>query len=450
MAEPGPRFARRSGYLLALILLAYLGLGGAYALNTPLWQAPDEPAHFNYIRHLAQGQGLPVLQIGDYDFDYLERIKAARFPPEMSIVPIRYESHQPPLYYLLEAPIFLSTQGWPFLKKGWPLAQQVLPLRLFSLLLGALLLVTVYRAVGQIFPREPTLSLGATALVAFIPQHLHIAGSINNDVLGELLLSMIMLLLLLRMHPSSQVSPRGTGLLGAALGLALLAKDTAAVAVPLVALGLYLGGRLKGGLPWARLALTVAGVYGVALAVSGWWFLRNTLVYGDLDLLGLARHGQVVVGQPRLEVLDWEAAARFGTVGFQSFWAQFGWMGVPSDSRTYVFAGLLSLLAVAGLALFLAQGVRRTALSPYQRAALVFLGVAFLLVLAGVVRYNLEFIQPQGRYLYPALLPISLFAFLGWQELMGKHPALPTALLALSLLGLAAYNLWRVLIPGLR
>ena len=467
--------------LLGLILVAYLALGSAYVLNTPLWQAPDEPAHFNYVRDLAEGRGFPVLQMGDYDQQYLERIMAAHFPPEMSIDRIRYESHQPPLYYLLEVPIYRALEGRP-------LAQQVVSLRIFSLLLGALLLTAVYRAVRRILPGEQTLAVGVTALVAFIPQHLHVTGSINNDILGELFLTVVLLLLLARMQPAarqlfvqgphpfaalragSNPLPKGEGTssvstaflhmpspawgggltLGVALGLALLVKDTAYVAVPLIPLGLALGDLLTGRVRWARLALATAGVYAVALAISGWWFLRNMSVYGGLDIFGLARHGQVVVGQPRVGVFDGAAAGRFVTVGFQSFWAQFGWMGVPSDSRTYAVAGALTLLAAAGLVIFLAREARVPSLSPYQRASLTLLAVAFLLVLAGVVHYNLEFIQPQGRYFYPALLPTSLFAYLGLRQFMGRRPVLPTALLSLSLFILAAYNLWRVLIPGLR
>ncbi|HLB11853.1 MAG TPA: hypothetical protein VJO15_02740, partial [Dehalococcoidia bacterium] len=202
-AQPSTVKHHQAPALLALILLAYLALGSAYALNTPLWQAPDEPAHFNYIRDLAQGRGFPVLQMGDYDQGYMEQIVAARFPQDMAIDRIRYESHQPPLYYLLQAPIFLSLEGRS-------LPEQVYTLRLFSLLLGALLLATIYRAARLIVPGEPVLALGVTGLVAFIPQHLHISGSINNDILGELLLSVVLLLLLVRMGRSGRVQGSGS------------------------------------------------------------------------------------------------------------------------------------------------------------------------------------------------------------------------------------------------
>ena len=87
--------------LLAAIVLAYLAIATLYALYTPRWQVPDEPAHYNYVRYIAETRSLPVLREGDYDQAYLDTIKAQRFPPDLSVDPIRYESYQPPLYYLL-------------------------------------------------------------------------------------------------------------------------------------------------------------------------------------------------------------------------------------------------------------------------------------------------------------------------------------------------------------
>ena len=46
----------RKHAILILIVLIYLGIGALYVINTPAWQAPDEPAHYNYVRQLAAGQ----------------------------------------------------------------------------------------------------------------------------------------------------------------------------------------------------------------------------------------------------------------------------------------------------------------------------------------------------------------------------------------------------------
>src|SRR3972149_4171387 len=116
-----PLLRRRVG--LGLITACYGLLVVLYAVTVPRCNAPDEPAHFNYVRHLAERAELPVLAAGDYDFEYLERLKAARFPAQMPIDALRYEAHQPPLYYLLGAAVFRA--GAPF-----GLAAQVLALRL--------------------------------------------------------------------------------------------------------------------------------------------------------------------------------------------------------------------------------------------------------------------------------------------------------------------------------
>jgi hypothetical protein len=58
---------------ILLILLAYLLAGTLYALYTPDWQAPDEPAHYNYIRQLAAGR-FPDIRSGDYNELYHRQV----------------------------------------------------------------------------------------------------------------------------------------------------------------------------------------------------------------------------------------------------------------------------------------------------------------------------------------------------------------------------------------
>ena len=128
--------------VLLVILVIYAVLGVLFAVRTPAWQAPDEPAHYNYIRFVATTGGFPELKLGDYPHAYLEEIKSRKFPPELSIEPIRYEFHQPPLYYALLAPIYRLTGG------------ALLPLRLVSVLLGAGVVLLAYAVARRIFPQR--------------------------------------------------------------------------------------------------------------------------------------------------------------------------------------------------------------------------------------------------------------------------------------------------------
>ena len=183
---------------LPAIVVLYLILASLYAAYTPAWQAPDEPAHYNYVRYLAEEHRFPVLKPGDYPAAYLEEIKTAHFPPEMSIEPIRYEFHQPPLYYLLAVPVYGLSGG------------ALLPLRLLSVAMGALLLLVVHRIVGALAPNRPGLALGATAFVAFLPMHLAMTASVNNDTLAELLLALLLLFSIRYLKGPSPL-PRGRG-----------------------------------------------------------------------------------------------------------------------------------------------------------------------------------------------------------------------------------------------
>ncbi len=430
---------------LALILIGYLALGVAYASRTPLWQVPDEPAHYNYVVTVAETGQLPALQPGDYPFDYLEEIKSKKFPPNMPVDRIRYESHQPPLYYVLAALVYKATAFLPF-------REHVIALRLFSVLLGAGLLLVTYRIGRQIYPEDGAVALATVAFVAFLPMHLAMTAAINNDTLAELVLGLILLLALGRLRGS--VERQHFMLLGGLLlGIGLLTKTTiyipsaallAAAELFVVATSVAQGAqeRLK------SLLRTYVGIGLIALLLSGWWFIRNAQVYGDLDIFGWGRHDAVAGTQ--LRTADWlaqvgwrQGVQDFAWTTFKSFWGIFGWMGVPMEERVYRVLLWLTAAIFAGLGLALARALQRRAWRNSDRVPMVaLLAVPPVLAVGVYVWYNLKYVQHQGRYLFPAIIPIGLFVALGFRELVPRQFAgLWLGLLGLGLAGLAAYSL---------
>jgi 4-amino-4-deoxy-L-arabinose transferase-like glycosyltransferase len=449
MSQPWKTRAER--WLLPAIVTLYVVLGTLYALYTPDWQAPDEPAHYNYVRYVAEHYRLPVLKWGDYPAAYLEEIKAARFPPEMSIDPIRYEFHQPPLYYLLAVPVYGLSSG------------ALLPLRLLSVALGALLLLVVCWIVRELAPNHPSLALGASAFVAFLPMHLAMTAAANNDTLAELILATILLLSVRYLKRPATTEAEGEEtrflvLLGVTTGLGLVTKSSVYVAVPLVLLATAARHLWLDPAPLSiRRALKALALYLLpALGMALPFWLRNMALYGGTDFLGLGRHDQVVVGQLRTaEYVAQHGAARlvadFFATSFRSFWGQFGWMGVLLDARLYQVLAILSVLALAGLGLWAAGAWRRRAqLEPWQWASGGLLALSVLFSLAGYLWYNTQFLQHQARYLFPALVPISLTVALGWREALRRNRALPMAALlagGIGILALAgALSLWPLLL----
>jgi 4-amino-4-deoxy-L-arabinose transferase-like glycosyltransferase len=445
--------------VLFLIIVIYLVIATLYALLTPPWQIPDEPAHYNYVRFVAENLRYPVLQMGDYPHKYLEEIKAKKFPPEMSIDPLCYEFWQPPLYYTLAVPFY-------WLTRFWPPAQQVVALRFLSLLMGGSIVYLAYLIAREVFPSNEVLALGTAALVASVPMHIAMLAAVNNDGLMELMLAGILWMLIRYIEKEGGKEKEETegkvpwhlvGL-GVLVGLGMLTKTTILVSLPLILVAVVLA---IGPRPSA-IARSLCAILLPVLLLTLPWFVRNASVYGGLDIFVWTRHDAVVVGQLRTaDGLAQYGAAKlardFLLTTFRSFWAQFGWMGVLVDERIYLLLALLCAIVGLGFLIYLVRVARqRDILSAYQKTALGLLALSAFLTVLSYLWYNTKFVQHQGRYLFPALVPLGLFFALGLREILAKGRAkVIAALCLLALLVLAAkglltsdFNKWSMALLG--
>ena len=429
-------FVRLPRFWLSFISLCYTIIAVNYAVQTPAWQAPDEPAHYNYIAYIATEGMLPVLEMGDYDEEYRNFLVSNQFPPEADITPLQYESYQPPLYYLLGAVIYRFGDG------------SLLSLRLLGIVLGVAIILLMYAMLEMIFPDKPLVTLGATAFTAFLPMHVAMTAAVTNDILAELLIVAQIMVLLTWMrkrldNQQKSMEQKGVGLLlllGILLGLGLLTKIYAYAMVPLCALAVVATHWLPKQ-SWRSigqgLRLSLYVIIPACLLGLPWW-IRSIRLYGAWDFLGLRWHDLVVAGQPT--TMEW--IARHGVVTyserafdltFRSFWGVFGWLGVFMDVRIYT-----ALLVVTGV-LFLGllwtmirmiSGEPDTDVTDYQRWVLIAFAVMVAAVTASYIWYNTKFVQHQGRYFFWGLLPISTFIALGWREVMRPLQGAITGILA--------------------
>jgi len=343
------------------------------------------------------------------------------------------------------------------------------------MLLGAGVGGCTWRARGVLAPRWPGSALTGAAFVAFLPQHISILASVSNDALAELIVAVTLLATLVylgnrRTLPEETddveqaVQPRKIHpvWLGVLVGLALLTKTTIYFLAGVVALAIVLRWRREHW-PWQRAFREFAVVFIPALLIGGVWWVRNLDVYGGTDFTGLTRHENVTIGQPRTD--EWIDTVYGGSTRmylenyakttFRSFWGQFGWMALPMPSHVYTALLLFSLAVISGAALFFWKHGWSRQLTPPQHDALLIFAAVFIFVSAAYLLYNLDFVQFQGRYLYPALLP---FAFLvaaglnGWTSLAeNQFPALAwlpvTAMIGLAVFAL--YALETYIVPNL-
>jgi 4-amino-4-deoxy-L-arabinose transferase-like glycosyltransferase len=400
-------------------LLAYGVLAFGYARLTPVWQNPDEPAHYNYVAFVAETGGLPELRAGDWDSALLQRLKTGTLQPGDSIRSIRYENWQPPLAYLLAAPIYrLGPTNDP---------AEILPrLRGLDVVFGAITLVLAYCVARHLF--SPLMAAAVPLAMVGVPMFVAVSAALSADPLANLLAAAILLALL---QPITG-ERRWPLVVGALIGLGLLTKLELGIFVPL-ALGVVVV-RSSGRLRDCVLVLATAAV------IVAPWLVHQVTTYGWADPLALARHAQVVADQPRFPgfTLDW--LGQLLTVSFHSFWAQFGWMAIVAPIRLYVVWGSVALVALIGVVV-----ARRCLRQPEWLLMLA----TVLVACVAYVGYNLAFEQFQARYVFTALVPIAALLVLGWSAVLPRR-SLPWSVLVLSaaLIALNAYTLLRVLVPG--
>lgn len=451
-------------WILSGIFLLYLAVGALFALYTPPWQTPDEPAHYNYVAQVAKGGCCPVIEIGDWDSDYLSQLTSSRFAPNLldDLDSLQYEDHQPPLYYLMASPIFNFTAG------------NLSALRLFSVILGGGVVISAFGIGCVMFPKRPQIALGAGALVAFLPQHVAMLASVNNDGLAECIIGITLLATVIYLKGGNIA----TWQLGVLVGIGLITKATTYFLLGVVPLAILLRWMTihrsevnpsSISKNWMLLLIAWAGFFIPTLILGSLWWIRNLAVYGVPDFLGLREHNLVVADQMRTGTLIAEVGLgeyfrRAIETTFNSFWGQFGWMALPMPGWIYILLLVLLLIAGAGLIAGLILHLKNKGINieekTAQRNIWIILSLTALLAVLAYVYYNTEFLQFQGRYMFPGLIPVSLWIALGldnWHLLIFKRNINANTSLSryLSVVVVGAmalldiYLLWRVIVPGL-
>ena len=443
LGPPRPAVLFAAGLACVFALLAAL-----YSLVTPIWEAPDEVGHFDYVAHLRTERSLPRQRMGELG-----------------------EAHQPPLYYALAAlaaaPADLSdaTGGFRlnprFMFAGhggkdvnislhgtaetFPYRGEALGLRLARLASVLMAVVTVMLTVNLgwvIFPERPLVGLLAGALTAFNPQFLFISGAVNND-------NLLAATATGAWWQVSRAMTRPEGwrswvYVGLWVGAAMLAKTSGlmvavGVGVALVALG------------WRRRSARLAIRAGLAVALPTLlltvpWFIRNHVEYGDP--LGWSMYQQLGYGDVQPASFGWNEARDFLSVQFRSFWGLFGWMNVPAPGWFY---GVVLGLVVVGLAGLAWQVARREAdLKADQRFALLILA-GLVLTFQAMMTAIITRCDPscyQGRYLFPVIGPAMLLLSVGLLSWFRRASALWAGGISLALIGLAVYTPFAVIRPA--
>jgi hypothetical protein len=439
---------------LALLVVAYLGLAVVYNVATPIFEAPDENWHYEYVRYLSEFRALPV-----QNSEATEGLGKA-------------EAGQPPLYYAVASALTFwaprgdvariatynpsGSVGDPrtagnknrFLHgpdQAFPWRGEVLTVHLvrFTTTLWGLATVLLTFLLGRDVFSSDALGLAAAAAVAFTPQFIFMSAAVSNDV-PVAATSALLLWLAVR---SARRGPTlgGSALVGLATGLVILTHPIAVGGIVLAVGAVALGGRRAG-----RQLRLVAGYALVALvgtlAVCGWWFARNVALYGKLT--------PVDTFLTRTSLFDQVPTLREALVDLvglkMSYWALFGWFSILAPPAYYTFFDALMIAAVAGLVIALLVRVVRpggqAGLDGWGLALVAFWGLTAFLALCV---YRLIVLAFQGRLMFAGIAAYAVLLVFGWSSLAPRRFGKAIAgVLSLALLVPAARAPWTMLQPA--
>ena len=487
----GWRSSRWSRIFLPACLAVYLALGIAYAVVLPLGQAPDEPAHFQYVLFIAEHGRLADIRVDEPGYegyqaplyytlcaaigklamigapdDPVEPPEALRAPDEeiLARLPryptVRTGQHQLALDALRQAEAANVAE-----RRAW------YAVRLFTVIIGGIGVFLGYRIIFLLFPGRPWIAGTTAALMATLPMYTHICASASNDPPTVAAVGLVLLLSLLVMREGPSVGR--CALLGLAIGIGMLTKDSANTALPAALLAVIWsvgrrhqpepGGTLITDLArrvaasdWGLALKRCAVVLGVAAIVAGWWYGRNIAFYGTPTHFPANVEMQIpwetYLGYPEavFQVLSISLP-----MAFRNFWAGFAWTNIAVAPWIYWVALAVKLTAVPGQALLIGDVMRRRLdWSVFQRRGFWVLFIAKALLTLAVLWYILLIDMgggSQGRYLFPALPAIGLLWAIGIGRVLPErtHVALPFAVGG-ALLIFSLYCLFGVIAPFYR
>jgi 4-amino-4-deoxy-L-arabinose transferase-like glycosyltransferase len=364
--------AGRRPNLFLVLLLAGIACRLAYWFLTPTFYAPDEQAHFNYIKFIAEQGEFPVLttKMGDPSHEW--------------------EYFQPPLYYLALAPVFALTK-----LMGFPLPATVLLLRGFSFLLWLLNLWCGIVLLNRLQITDRVVRTFALGALCLLPTYTFSSTAINNDNLLIALSGLLLCVLAQRVyHWKNAVL---TGLL---LGAALLTKKSAVVFIPVI-LTLTTLEAWKRQITMRTALSYLTGSLGLAFLIYLPWLVRTWQTYQTLT-------PELLSG----DLKTWPSFA-YGCASaihnlVQSFWAV---SGISNDvGYPFPLLGILFLVACVGAGQIELR--RSRSFDPlhrqWNRPLLLAFGIGVLVNVLLVLRFGYLFGMGQGRHLFPLLVPIAL------------------------------------------
>lgn len=249
--------------------------------------------------------------------DYLDYIVTKGSLP---LAPEGWQMFQPPLTYILSAPVYAILSRW------FDLPAVVKMMVIFPFVYGAAQIEIVYRTARLVFKERKDLQIIAIIAGTLLPIHIYSFQYFGNEPLAALLSSLLILLSLKLVMPGAKDEKSFYFIfMGFLWGLALITKVTALLIAPVLVLVIIYHMKLTRK-PVQNSVPPLALIFSISILTAGWYYLRNYLVLGN-PFLGVFGHSQMLQWWQDPGYRTWAQLLSFGRslihpvyAGVASFW----------------------------------------------------------------------------------------------------------------------------------
>jgi hypothetical protein len=449
---------------IILILLITFVRGVIYATVFPLWQAPDEPAQFEYIDFYAK-KHLPFASMQKYknnDTLILEEVDKEILDSWYDLKSWEYIFWDGPHSWFKEGKkvediggtwmgsvVYSNPPGYPIASLLFytpvhftDVRVRAYAVRLFSVILSVLVVYLGYRTAKELFPDDLFIVLGTPLFITFIPMFTHMSGVINPDNLANFGAALFIFYSVKILKKFSWVDFL---ILSLSAFIGFYGKRTAFFTlimlflIPIFILILSKSDKLKPS--YKRFALIfiycAVGLFG---GVYLTFAVGNKLGFYTFDTALLVSTKDSIINYFQTQPIEqFVNSIKFFS---ESFWASFGW-GVKINRISYPILWNLTFFPLAGLFFVLIKEIfyKRSLFSKYQLTSIIYLIILFVIAFSIIV-IRVVIVSPnplQGRWLYTAIIPIAIFTTLGLTQMLKNKVYLLSAMfLALFLFDLSS------------
>lgn len=169
------------------------------------------------------------------------------------------------------------------------------------------------------------------------------------------------------------------------------------------------------------------------LALSGWWFIRNCILYGgDIFALNARRECAQATGNilwlenmantyqaQGYSLYEMVFETDYYTLVWKSFIAMFGPMAIPTHHYVYMGFKYLAVICLLSLLIPIRSKIMDSLKGSYRYIiwSVLISGMIIPVILALYYSYTWDF-QPQGRYYLPCLIPLAMILCSGMNKLI--------------------------------